>query len=227
MTRIFLSFQDSLVAKNSQLASVAEQNLNWVSRASNGQKDQRADLRKWALEIFGSDLSNQGATQASGFKSANPSPTRSDVNAAFDRKLAPGRWDSLLDLNFRAAHKDVHDVFKRAQDVLLAKEIQECAVCFGTADTVLYPCEHRNICWECAFKLKDCPMCRAKICQRYREPTATKGGASSSSSGSGGSNWSNSRPSQHSRRGSRERRYTKPLFSGGLRRSSSRKRGRR
>ena len=46
---------------------------------------------------------------------------------------------------------------------------RQCCICLdGKADTVLMPCRHSGVCFDCAQKVRKCPLCRVPIDERLR-----------------------------------------------------------
>lgn len=53
--------------------------------------------------------------------------------------------------------------------VFVANNNQFCKICYvNDVDTIFMPCMHVVACGNCAFMLKDCPMCRKPISKRQR-----------------------------------------------------------
>ncbi|XP_028392377.1 RING finger and SPRY domain-containing protein 1-like [Dendronephthya gigantea] len=63
-----------------------------------------------------------------------------------EKKILPRRHVQMAELKDEKFHAD------------------SCTICYEhTADAVLLPCEHRTICYKCATKLEQCPICRCGI----------------------------------------------------------------
>ncbi|CAB1096854.1 unnamed protein product [Ectocarpus sp. CCAP 1310/34] len=81
------------------------------------------------------------------------------TGAADGNDVAPGRRSGDGDIGGEgpAAGEDLRSAVERA-----------CQICFGqNYSTVMLPCGHGGLCWECGLHIyalkEECPMCRTKI----------------------------------------------------------------
>jgi hypothetical protein len=82
------------------------------------------------------------------------------------------RQITILQLEFENAVKNSkNDERKEGEPVNQKVESDEtiCVVCMDAKrDVVLMPCTHNVVCYDCSLKLKECPVCRAKIAQKIK-----------------------------------------------------------
>ena len=84
------------------------------------------------------------------------------------------KFNGKLDLDLRNFNNDGGDgLIASSEESLNNENIEEqediCAVCYDNRiDTVLLPCKHQHLCYDCSTKVEDCPTCRSKISERIQ-----------------------------------------------------------
>jgi len=89
-------------------------------------------------------------------------------NNSKDLSLSRGAMHELKKMSIGALHELQSNLYGALTNVQQAISLHyeskyECRICMhNQKDTVLIPCGH-FLCYECALKVTECPMCRAQI----------------------------------------------------------------
>lgn len=107
----------------------------------------------------------------------NTQPERGFFSTLLTRALSPSSSSSNSSANKRRSKKRTHMPPANYQPQVALSEAEECKVCLhNQRDTLVTPCNHFSLCWECAEAIcfgssgasgrpigGQCPVCRAPI----------------------------------------------------------------